>query len=704
MDRTLINNHIYSGRLAQAIELLKASAERPTQEKWRDQLNGLGETYHYLLDYLQKGVPDEGRESLINTMKKKLLVISDRLYRDENIRTSTHKYYTEIKLNEARGAMTVESLLEECNKPDSLSFGSNSVDNSTNFLFCLLWTSLELSPRAQELITQASLELRLVSASALTLSLLHYWDESKVVFMLRELLRPDMNEEYAVRLLFGLLVVFNRHRQRLELYKEDFDPLIEEVQKTPDYKELLTAVWRGYTTAIDTERLTEEMRSSLPNLFQTAMPKLQELMGDSNEINLEKLSESGDPELQELERKLHKLGALRDDSADTMYLSFMEMKHDDFFSELTSWFLPFSTEQTRVRRILDNQPSVTPLLKTLEYKLCDSDLYSFVFALNGMREGAQMLISGMPVNLSELVEEGEQSRASLIKRAAQRYVTNFYRFSKLYRYHNQFFDPFEKVCTIDTPLLRSGMDTEQLLMESVQYLFPRHHYEALITMLGGYAQFPFADRDLFLYLAYCEYSMDNYRQAIKHFKQADLIQDLPLSAHRKVAMAYRRIKDYAAAMALYERLIEQYPDELELSFDLASLLINNGRFAEALPHLYKYEFSVAQPLKAQRFVAWCLLLTKDFEGATRYYKEILTQSTNKLPSDYLNAGYTAVAKGDTTNAIALFREAALLYPEPAMEHIYTEVEQDLPQFEGVFDTSSIYMLIDGALALNRYDK
>ncbi len=706
MNKKSINTYIISGRIAQAIDLLQAAVVRPSQYAIQARLEQLKENYLSMFTYLHQGVEDKEQDKIILYMKRELLLISEKLYREEQKQISAHKYYHTLKVREAQSGMSLDAILEELSDPTLRRDNRTSFDHLVHLLFETLWTSESITNQQMGYLAQCDEYIRLTAASALTLGLMHYWDLSKVSFICHELEREACSVDYRVRLVFSLFLFLNHYRERLHLYREELQPLMESVVQTPYFKETFLSVWMRYIYAMDTARVADLIQNNLPDLLKKVAPKLRDVMGDKEELDWTDLGESDDPELMALETKLRDFGMLEEEGADTMHVSFKDLKGDYFFSDLSSWFLPFDATHGRVVKVLERNESIRTMLPIFEKKLCDSDIYSFVTTIDKMPSGSNFVVGGMPMDaaqeaLQEQVEQSKEAHLSYersILYATKRYVENFYRFSKLHPDRQQFVDPFDRRYTPDLPFLSSHVNVDLLLTEGALFLYKKQYYQEALALLLPLSKRQKADSSLFVRMAHCYYFNREYAQAIKAFEHADLIQDIPLSARKKWGQCYRHLGQYAAAIAVYTDLIDRYPERTELLLDLASLLIEEGAYADALPHLYKYEFTSSDPIKARRPIAWSLLLSGDFQRAQGYYEDILRQESPRA-SDFLNAGYVAYALQKTSEALTLFQKAAPRYP--SREKLFEEIYADLPLLQTAFDTSNLLVLLDGAMALNQ---
>ena len=76
-------------------------------------------------------------------------------------------------------------------------------------------------------------------------------------------------------------------------------------------------------------------------------------------------------------------------------------------------------------------------------------------------------------------------------------------------------------------------------------------------------------------------------------------------------------------------------------------------YKEAIKNYYKVEFLDEKSTRAWRPLAWCLLLSGDFDQSSGYYSKILND--NPTAEDYLNMGHLALAQSNISKAIESYK-------------------------------------------------
>ena len=90
-------------------------------------------------------------------------------------------------------------------------------------------------------------------------------------------------------------------------------------------------------------------------------------------------------------------------------------------------------------------------------------------------------------------------------------------------------------------------------------------------------------------------------------------------------------------------------------------LIQKEQYDEALKHAFQLDYEHPDDNNVKRVLAWCLMHTEKKEQAVKKYGE-LTKSEDAVKDDFLNAGYSQWIMGQTTSALALFRQFVAMVP------------------------------------------
>lgn len=705
MNRKTINEYILSNRFYEAIFLLKQVIEEHALYSLGDSLSREESIYGMMLGYLDKGIVDPDRAHFLEELKVKLLKLSDRVYRAVRSKDSGSLYFRRWAVVEARKGLSVENLLEDLSRPTFKEEERDSFDTLVDLLFETLWVSESLTEAEQDRLSSSSEYVRLVASSAITLGLMSYWDESKMAFLLREAASPATSEAYMVRLAMGVFISLYLYRDRLPLFMSWLEPLLKDALQNPMFVTAFIHLWTRYTHATETEQLSQKIGELMPNMLQEMKAKWSSIEEDTDEnLTEDKLDQLFDKvsDSEEMSTFFQEFGTLEQEGEDLLFSSFKENKSDYFFNSISSWFLPFDEEHSRIAGVLNRNENLRKLYPLLKGKLCDSDLYSLFITFDRMGMGIKVMGIEMPEELNGAMLN-ELSAESLMPKCAKVYVEDFYRFTKLFPLHEQFVDIFRQdIMVARLPILKEALPIESMVRGAALFFYSRRNYAKVRMQIGSIPQLFDTDANTLNLWANSCFFMGDYREAIRHYRHADLVEDASPKELSRLAVCYQRVNMPEKAIETLEELLKKNPENLTPLLKIAGVYMEMKSYDEALSYLYKYEFSAPDgERQVARLVAWCLLSKGDYERAKGYYRTLLSLPSAKA-SDYLNSAYVHIAQGEEREALAAMRMALEHYDEPS--ELFREMQEDSRNLDrSAISFDRLRFLADGAIALRNQD-
>lgn len=147
-------------------------------------------------------------------------------------------------------------------------------------------------------------------------------------------------------------------------------------------------------------------------------------------------NDDADSNMAEIEEKMSKMMEMQRKGSDIYFGGFSHMKRFAFFSEISNWFAPFYADHPDVTNALkgENAPAIKQMVGRGPF--CDSDKYSFVFAIASIFDrlpaDAQEMLKGGNASLPENMTAETDSPAYM----RRMYLQDLYRFFKLFPNHN----------------------------------------------------------------------------------------------------------------------------------------------------------------------------------------------------------------------------------------------------------------------------
>lgn len=689
MHRREINEHILAGKLFVVYEPLSKEIARYALGDWADELRNIYQSYRQLAHFMASGVEDDRRGEVIAYLKRRLLALSDSLYRYQQKESSDTQYYSTLRLTERDRASDAIFALDPPEGPQTLAPEERpTYDNMVAKLFERVWVSSSLSGDLLAKITSSSEYLRKVLASAMTLGLTSHWDSHKVHFFLTELAREEISVSYRIRLLFGATVAFTIYHDRLHLYQEEFELLLATANEVYPLAPLFEEMVTSYLLATDTARVTETIEQNLPDIIKAQQ--------DSNRLSsiLQGLDEdepyTHDPELDALRDKMQQLSKLEEEGADTLFATFRNFKRLPFFLHLSAWFLPFDEKHSVAAESIAQSEMLQKILPFFKLRMCDSDLYSIVLSASMQYQPIRINDPNLLVALDQLKASFVETEEQQIATAARKYLQDIYRFIKLYPRKDEVYRLFDELHVANLGILAPYVSLDKVNRTTTLFLLSHDRLDEAELLLKRMVGKNPADVGSLLRLAQIYYKKGEYARAASLYEQADLVEDLSQESQIKLAHAYRRDGQNQKALAIYEK----YRQNPSIMLAIVATHIATKQYQQAIELLHEYLYASNEPHRAYRPLAWCYFMTLQYDKSEEYYQKI----TKKTPSDYLHEVYLSLLRKDNKKAmptaIELMRTAEnpqAVFQLVASEHAYIEDKGLSP--------AEVFLVLDTALLL-----
>ncbi len=224
-------------------------------------------------------------------------------------------------------------------------------------------------------------------------------------------------------------------------------------------------------------------------------------------------------------------------------------------------------------------------------------------------------------------------------------------------------------------IIRGAM--ADLVGDSEEALFQYHQAAELDTASAG----------IYVSLSENYYILNNPDLAIRTAQKALRLDRENLEALELLAASYEKKDDFRNAMAVYQKIIDIKPNDLEYLYNLTSLQIINRQYKDALD---TYDSLVDYGLKKFDFrmrIGLLFLQSRAFGEAEQVYKNILKDFPEEQ-SVYLALATAAKAQNDTSGALEWYK-AGMLY-NPRFKEIRAEMRMILEAKEMWSDAISFY--------------
>ncbi|MCM1451710.1 MAG: tetratricopeptide repeat protein [Clostridium sp.] len=666
-------------RLRQAAKEMAETARREQAWSVADKLEKTEQNYAYMLRYMADGAADPERDKVYDGIVNDLYGALDDLSMQMEKADNPSLYYSTLRLRGLRGAqMEIPTLLSQYAKASSegsifemLSTGG-SVDEKTkrqhaerllSDLFVSIWATPNLSNADYDTLSAAlsggeiSPNAKTNIVWALTMGLMAKYDKKRMLLLITTYM-SDIDMRVTSAALIGMLLGLWMYRDRPLAPK--VAAALDSAKEKEGWLSDLRLAFVEMIRARDTERINRKIRDEvIPDMMNLRPQIMDKFKGLSSEKqDLASLQEN--PEWQDLldkngiSDKLKELTEIQMEGGDVMMSTFAHLKQFPFFNEIGNWFLPYDSSHTAVEEEAASLGVVSDMIEKAKF-FCDGDKYSFVLALKMVPQSQRQMMTSQFMAQSDSIYDAMRENAAASRPEARRkevnlQMQNLYRFYKLFRRKDEFFDPFQSgINLIAVPALGAEFVDLDLLQVVAEFYFKLKYWDDALGVFKHMEDIVPGDSQRYQKMGYCSEKLGRTEEAVEYYLRAELLDADSRWTHRRLGACYRQLGNKEKAIECYSRLAEQDPSDLQAALLLGYAYIENDDLQKAIKQFYKVEFLDEKSTKAWRALAWTLFQTGDFGGARKYYGKILQNSPNA--ADYLNMGHVALAAGDTRSAI-----------------------------------------------------
>lgn len=693
-----IRDAVSGGRFSVALAELETLA-KTTSSPWKitSEIAGLRENFGLVKRFALDGFPDPSRGEMLDTISSGILRTLDIICRENESEANPSSYYSSLRYERMQhddATSLKDNYISLLNRFSMSRYGFSVPDKSggvslrelneaENRLFARFWTTFPFDSSDvaafrqlidSEVVARQTKEMLI---GALYLGGSQFFDAARLE-LLADFYAGEYPQEIAMESLCALLLLLWQWRNvslsqklsaRLTLLADD-----------PDKAAEIRMAFLQFIRTIDTTRVTREVNEEIIPKVRDLSPDLKKL-SELQETAADSLEEN--PQWQDLLRdsglqdQLKRLNDMQLEGADVMMSTFSHLKNFPFFNTVANWFRPFDTD---VPDFADSPHELLELLRQSPF-LCDSDKYSMAFSLS--RLAPQMLgmvkeqLAAQNIDLAEVMSHStvDKERNTI----ATHYLQNLYRFFNLFRRKGDFYNPFvSNIDLFEISQLTVALDDTDMKAAVAEFYLKNGYYKEALLALGRIPEDEiFFSNDLLQKVGFCCQKLGDYAGAIDAYSKSELLDGRNTWTLRRLAYCHKALGNVNEALAYFNRLLEQRPDDIRLILNAAHCHMEAGDYSEAMNLYFKVEYLDDHTTKALRPIAWCAFLMGDLERARVYYDRVLLDSPTA--TDYLNYGHFLLADGRA-------REAANAYST------YLEMSgNDVDKFRKSVDADASYL-------------
>ncbi len=725
-----INKLVAGQRLKKALEELREMVMETRLGEMVTTLENLNITYESMLKYTMEGINDPERMKIYNHLRRSILQLNNStrgkiLEKDTTRQTSVLKqdFVMRQRLSGSEYINTLEDLwfyqdLQELLAGD---YGLNSPlpgeyrkhHEVIRNIFHYLWLTDEYNEAARELVSltldhrKFAWHERSLFVSAITLSLLRYFDPAKIVMLHRYFL--DQEEEVRERSLTGMVLAFYLYDDILPIYPE-LEEILAGLGEQKNMEQDIEAITLQIIRSKETEQLTKKLKEEIIPEITKLGPNLQEKL-KLDELIPDDFLEDKNPDWskvfkgsESLYEKMEEFSKLQMEGADVFMSAFAHLKNFSFFEELMNWFMPFHPDNPVIDESLageENEFDRNAFIEGLYQTpfICNSDKYSFCMNLRIMPAAQKKIIVNLfnaeLEGMKEMNEEdGMLKPGQKTKIIYTRYIQDLYRFFKLYPFRREFDDLFSRPLDLYNCRFFGKLVHGNNMKEIIgAYFFDHDRYEEALDIFRSLSEKQETPSyEILEKMGYACQKLRRFDEALEHYKQAELYDANKKWLTKKIAYCYRALKKPEEALKYYRRAEKNDPENMYIQASIGHCYLDMENFNQALKYYFKVEYHQPDSIKIWRPIAWCYFALGRTEDARKYYRKILEKEPTR--HDYLNAGHVEWALDNRPEAIRLY-EAAIKKGFESFRNFLTSFEADKPWLlKNGIDPDEIPLLLD----------
>ncbi len=681
-----IFQHLSEKKLKQAFALLRKLVEETRQGEYSDKVYDLEETYQYIRKYTVEGVDDPERETIYQHLVRSLFELTFSV-RENWMTIHSGSFFSQKKrVSEVLATPDPEQFLKELaallerDTLDETGEPRKNIDRISPeywqkiipvFYRIALINGMRETERAfiTTVFEDAPVipECKSVWITALTFSLLRYFDDFKLELLLDLYERNRGNWLISQRCITGFLLAFYHYDFLLEFYPQTI-ARFEIMNEDPAFNRNVERIMLQLLGSRETEKIKQKIQDEIiPEMIRIS-PNIR------NKLNMDTLmeAESDDDRNPEwsaffddspgLLDKMEEMARMQTEGADVFLASFGMFKSFPFFYELVNWFVPFFSGHPEMPLVpsgdQDQDQTASRITEALieSPMLCNSDKYSFAMMLQSITPEARSMMAGfLQAEMEQLQELGKEEemlspdwKAGIV---SNQYIQDLYRFYRLHPSRNDFGDIFSwKFDFHNKKVFRRILDEHPaIITKMAEFYFEKGYFEEALEIFGLSGE---QNGEVLQKSAYCYQKLGSYTKALSLYRRAELFEVNKIWNLKKIALCYRNLKLPEEALKVYQTLDSLESDNRGTMYALGYCFSETGRYPEALNTFFKIEYLSPGNQKVWRPIAWCSFLTGKTTQAEKYYLKLMDGQPDKY--DMMNMGHVQWALGKRESAVEYY--------------------------------------------------
>ncbi|MCX6306561.1 MAG: hypothetical protein NT040_16475 [Bacteroidetes bacterium] len=690
---------ISAQQLKSALTELEKLSRFTTKGDYYYQLETFSENYKTLLRYAFDGYHDPQQQNILDGLCSSMLNMADDIRQtllDPELaskRFEKNALLVEFGDDQQSIAARIEEIFfhREVNKlieeTDLLPL------RQADQIFKLIWLTGKLSKEYIALIQQINRSEQVewhekcLIVSALTLSVLNYFDANKLILLMEfaEARENQVCQRALAGLILGLLVYDKRLAYFPELV-EKLKELSKDESIIPEIELILTQL----LMARETDKITREFEEEVLPEMKKMMPKIEDKL-QLNDLTEDEELEGKNPgwkdmieEVPGLFEKIEKFSKMQMEGGDVFMSTFQMLKRFDFFNSMSNWFVPFHRDHPEIVNSFSDKEDINArLLESLEkaFYICNSDKYSFAINFRAIPDQQRsMIVTNFEAEFAQMKEMASEEQLldqSLLNNSVFiQYIQDLYRFFKLFPSRQEFDDIFQRRIRItDLYFYKTCFERAGYYEKLASFHFDNDHYYDAIDIYEGIMEKNGPGNEYFEKIGYCYQKTGRFKKAVEYYKKAELYDADRQWILKKLGWCCLKLKDYHLALGYFKDASALQPEDAFLQMQVGQCYLHLKEYEHALHQYARLRFYVPDNLKVLRPIAYCQFVLGKTDLAVELYAQILSLTSNPSAYDLMNAAHVRLCLGQRKEALHLYRQS-LMQSSPGPSDLMEAFDED----------------------------
>ncbi len=711
-----------NGNIKNAFDNINLLCRELNSASYKQNLDNMQTNYRYLLQYFLDGTPDPERKSVYNKLIAKLFIITSQM-RDElltrnhnNLEFSQKRYFSFKPQYEA------DDLQRKLNRLNEISELENSgikdmerefqieleFERAIEYLFNYFWLKTEFdSPGMMELFKNVMNDsykdstAKAFLVSALTFNIWRTFDEAKLNMLFDACKSNDVPTKQ--RALVGICFILAKYNRFIPYFPSIRNRLVLIADDNSTAENLQNIIIQIIGTT-ETDEISKKLQEEIFPELMKIQPLIKEGMGGENPLNSDEWGDIN-PDWQEMiensgaSEKIQELAEMEISGADVYMSTFAMLKSFPFFSDFSSWFMPFDVRNSAISPLFDNNDKSMLSAFVGSNAMCNSDRYSFCLSILQMPEMQRNMMKSSFSEAAEQMEEMNKDEAILspnvlAKTISKHYVQDLFRFFKLNPNRGDFANMFKTSLLLHRSylfnLLSMGDDIKKNIAE---FYFSKKLYPQAIELFAELEKEGDFSAGLYQKMGYAYQQNSQLLLALEAYKKADLIKPDDFWTNRKIALCYRLMGDAENALKTYRHCDYIKPGNLSIQLQTVNCLSELNRHDEALKELTKLNNDYGDNIKLLRATTTTAFKAGNM-AQSEYFASLLIENSECTGHDFAVAGIISWCMNKNKEAQKRFSHSLKEIDNDWELFVkYFEDEKELLHANGVVD-QEIHLILD----------